>query len=110
MDFGNIGDILSSLSEDDISSLKETASQLFGEAKENKEEKQGFDFSSIDPAMIGKITKIMGLLNASSPSPRCDLLKALKPLLSQDKRKRADEAMQIMKLIDILPIIQEFRL
>lgn len=110
MDLGNIGDIISSLSEDDINSLKETASALFGESQEKKEEKTGFDFSSIDPAMIGKITKIMGLLNSSSQSPRCDLLKALKPLLSQDKRKRADEAMQIMKLIDILPVIQEFRL
>lgn len=113
MDLDNLGDIISSLSEDDIASLKQTAASLFGSSKEEKkeeqEQKQGFDFSSIDPAMIGKITRMMSLLNSSSSSPRCDLIKALKPLLSQDKRKRADEAMQIMKLLDIIPLIQEFK-
>lgn len=109
MDIDNIGDIISSLSEDDINSLKQTAASLFGEKQEKKEEKSGFDFSGIDPQMIMKITKMMGMLNSSSSSPRCDLIKALKPLLSQDKRKRADEALQIMKLMDILPMIQEFR-
>lgn len=112
MDFDNIGDIISSLSEEDIASLKSTAASLFGGAKEEKEEpkqKSGFDFSSVDPRMIGKISHMMSLLNSSSSSPRCDLIKALKPLLSQDKRKRADEAMQIMRLLDILPLIQEMR-
>ncbi len=109
MDIGNIGDILSSLSDDDINSLKQTAASLFGKEEEKTEEKSGFDFSGIDPQMIGKITRMMGALNSSSSSPRCDLIKALKPLLSQDKRKRADEALQIIKLIDILPLIQEFR-
>lgn len=109
MDIDNIGDIISSLSEEDIASLKQTAENLFGSVKEEKKQNNGFDFSGIDPQMIGKITRMMSLLNSSSSSPRCDLIKALKPLLSQDKRRRADEAMQIMKLLDILPLLQEFK-
>lgn len=109
MDMDNINDIISSLSEEDIASLRQTAESLFGITKEEKKQNTGFDFSGIDPQMIGKITRMMSLLNSSSSSPRCDLIRSLKPLLSQDKRKRADEAMQIMKLLDILPIIQELR-
>lgn len=112
MDFDNISHIISSLSEEDIASLKSTAASLFGGEKEEKEEMKGnsdFDFSSVDPRTLGKISRMMSILNSSSSSPRCDLIKALKPLLSQDKRKRADEAMQIMRLLDILPLIQEMR-
>ncbi len=106
MNMDNISDIIASLSDDDINSLKQTAASLFGDKEEEKkEEKSAFDFSGITPEMIGKISRMMGLLNSSSSSPRCDLIKALKPLLSQDKRKRADEAMQIMKLMDILPML-----
>lgn len=109
MDIDNIGDIISSLSEEDIASLKQTAENLFGGVKEEKKQNNGFDFSGIDPQMIGKISRMMSLLNSSSSSPRCDLIRALRPLLSQDKRRRADEAMQIMKLLDILPLLQEFK-
>lgn len=107
MNMDNISDIIASLSDDDINSLKQTAASIFGDSREEKkEEKSAFDFSGINPEMIGKITRIMCLLNSSSSNPRCDLIKALKPLLSQDKRKRADEALQIMKLMDILPMLQ----
>ena len=107
MNMDNISDIIASLSDDDINSLKQTAASLFGDKQEEKkEENSAFDFSGITPEMIGKITKLMGIMNSSSASPRCDLIRALKPLLSQDKRKRADEAMQIMKLMDILPMLQ----
>lgn len=109
MDFGNISDIISSLSEDDIASLRTTAESLFGSEKEKKKEESSFPFDGIDPQTIGRITRIMSAMNSSSSNPRCDLIKALKPLLSEDKQKRADDALKIMKLLDILPLIQEFR-
>ncbi len=110
MNMDNISDIIASLSDDDINSLKQTAASLFGDKEEQKnEEKSSFDFSGISPEMISKITKMMGFLNSSSSSPRCDLIRALKPLLSQDKRKRADEAIQIMKLMDLLPMLQNLK-
>ena len=37
---------------------------------------------------------------------RSELLEALKPHLSERRRKRADEAMQMIKLLDILPLLQ----
>ncbi len=109
MNMDSLSDIISNLSDSDIANLKETAEAFFGENKQenqNKNQNAGFDFSSIDPAMIGKITRIMSALNSSSSDPRCDLIKALKPLLSNDKQKRADDALQIMKMLQIIPLIK----
>lgn len=106
----NIGDILSSLSDKDIESLKQTAQSLFGGTEEKKEEtQQSFDFSAIDPMMIGKITRMMSAFNSSSSNPRSDLIRALKPLLKSDKQHRADQALQMMKMLEILPLIQELK-
>lgn len=110
MDFSNINDILSSFSQEDIDSLKSVAEGFFGGEEEEKGTKSSSFFpEGIDLEMIGKITRILGVLNSTSQDPRCDLIRALKPLLSPDKRKRADEALKIMKLLDVLPMIQEFR-
>ncbi len=110
MNMDSIADIISNLSDSDIAALQETAASFLGGSNENKNENQSqnscFDFSAIDPAMIGKITRIMSALNSSSSDPRCDLIKALKPLLSNDKKKRADDALQIMKMLQIIPLIK----
>ena len=36
---------------------------------------------------------------------RTRLIEALKPLLSEKRRKKADEAMQLMKLLEIMPML-----
>ncbi len=109
MDINNLSDIISSLSDKDIENLKQTAEQLFssGETKSNHQEAS--PFQGIDPASLGKITKIMSLMNSSSSDPRCDLIKALKPLLQDDKRHKADQVLQMMKMFQILPVINELK-
>lgn len=104
----DINEILSSLTPDDIEGLKATAEAVFGkgnEAKEKQSQPSASDmFSSIDPKMIGKLTKIMGAMNGES-GKRCKLIEALKPNLSPERQKRADQAIQILKLLEILPLI-----
>lgn len=106
MDLGNLTDIISSLSDKDIENLKETAQQFFANTETNKEENTDNNFQGIDPASIGKIARIMSLMNSSSSNPRCELIKALKPLLKDDRRHKADKAMQIMKIFEILPLLK----
>jgi hypothetical protein len=36
---------------------------------------------------------------------RAELIVALKPLLSEKRRKRADDAMQMLRLFEILPMM-----
>lgn len=106
MNTDNIGDIIASLSDKDIQSLKQTAQSIFGEAGSKEESEKPPDFPSPDPETTAKIMRIMGALNSSGTNPRCELIKALKPLLKSDKQQKADQALQIMKLLEILPLIQ----
>lgn len=109
MNIDNIGDILSSLSEKDIESLRQTAQSLFGDNQDKKEETDNFGFQGIDPSVMGKIANIMARMNSSSQNPRCELIKALKPLLKDDRRYKADQVLNMMKMFEILPIIEELK-
>lgn len=109
----NINDILSSLSDEDIENLKAAAENLFSsqsgaEAGGKSEPASGSampDFSSLlgNAQMMAKLSSIMNAMNKKDD--RTKLIEALKPLLSEKRRKKADEAMQILKLLDILPTL-----
>lgn len=108
----NINDILASLTPDDIRSLKETADAVFGTGNpqnQYKEQKQNNSFNSdftsfLNPEMFSKIAGVMNAMN-SDGGKRCKLIEALKPNLSYNRQKKADEAMQILKLLELLPLI-----
>lgn len=112
----DINDILSSLTPDDINALKDTAESIFGSgnsqtetsahSQEKKQASGGFDFGKIDPQMFSTLGSIMSAMN-SDGGKRCRLIEALKPNLSPKRQKKADEAMQILKLMEILPLFKE---
>ena len=105
----NINDILSSLTPDDIDALKSMADSLFSSAQSSPsscEQNDGFG-GFISPDMLLKLTSVMSALN-SAGGERYRLIEALKPNLSRRRRQKADEAMQIMKLLEILPLIADF--
>jgi len=107
----NISELLGGMSEDDMKSLREAAQSMLGSSvgadKGSKNEEKEDDpspFSGIDPAMLMKLSSVMASMNKKDN--RSELITALKPHLSPDKRKKADEAIQLLKLLDILPMIQ----
>ena len=107
----NINDIISSLSSDDIESLRSMAQSIFGSDSPDpsfapKEEEQNTDLP-FSPDMLIKISAVMNKLNGSSDSGRYKLIQALKPNLSKERQKKADEAMQIMKVLEVLPMITQ---
>ena len=118
----NINDIIASLTPDDIQSLKEAAQAIFGNDNNDfksqnthnsyKNEKNtsspfGFDTGTIFNAeTFSSISRIMSLMN-SDGGKRCRLIEALKPNLSHERQKKADEAMQILKLLELMPMIAE---
>ena len=107
MNFEDIGSILSSLSDEDMANLSNAAQQLLGGngGEKEKSEPAPDPLGGIDPQMISKIMQLMPLLQNSGDNDRTRLICALKPLLSPQRRQKADEAMQIMRLIDVLPMI-----
>lgn len=88
-----------------MENLRAAADSLFS-SDEGGEKSGGMpDFTDIlgNARMIAKISSLMGAMNKSDDRTR--LIEALKPLLSEKRRKRADEAMQMMKLFEILPAL-----
>ena len=59
---------------------------------------------------INDLGKIMGLLNSlksSGDDSRTQLLLALKPHLSEERRTKVDSAIKILRLLELLPLIKE---
>lgn len=112
----NINDIISSLSDDDIEMLKGVASSILGdgnapEQKQSAEQNNfslpnGLNLSQSDLNMMLKAKSIIDKMNNTS-SKDADLIMALKPHLSEESRAKADKAIRILKLFDILPYIKE---
>lgn len=56
-------------------------------------------------ADILKIQQMMQSIKQDNPNTV--LLKSLKPLLKEDRRHKVDEAVRIMKLLSLLPVLRE---
>lgn len=105
----DIGDLLGSLSGDDIKNLQDIASSLFGGETKNNDKKGSSAtdiFSGIDLNAFSSIASIMSGLQGGE-DPRCKLLLSLKPLLSPQRAKRVDEAVKIMKMIELIPLLRD---
>lgn len=53
------------------------------------------------------IMRIMNLLQNKKQDKRAGLLLALKPHLSEERAKRVDKAVSLLKIADLLPILKE---
>ncbi|MBO5934106.1 MAG: hypothetical protein J6Q94_01320 [Clostridia bacterium] len=100
----DINEILSSLTPDDIAQLKSVASSLMGtDQNESKKEQSQPDIFS--PEMLGNLGKIGNAV--SGDDHRTALLKALRPMLSEERQKKADEAIKILRIIRLIPLLRE---
>ena len=119
-DFGQVSELLGSMSEEELQNLQEAAQSLFSQLGGEGEAQQadagpspagGFEgFGSVfgsggfSPELLAQLTKIMGSMNTRDP--RTDLILALRPHLSRHRQKRAEQAVQMMKMLDLLPALQ----
>ena len=112
MDFGslnleNIENIINSMSQKDIEDLSAMASQFLG-STDNKT-KQEVKNDGIDFETITKIASVLGRLSSQPKDPGCELLSALKPMLSPERRHKADEAIKLMQFISLLPLLKDLQ-
>lgn len=59
----------------------------------------------LDPSLLLKAGKALSGMN--DPDERCILLGALKPYLGSERRKRADEAVQMLKMLKIAELFRK---
>lgn len=53
------------------------------------------------------VMSIVSRMKSSGDDSRTQLLYALRPHLSEERRERADTAIKILKLLDVLPLLKE---
>lgn len=122
MDMDNINDIISNLSSEDIDMLKGVASSILGEEAQKNQSPESNSrnnnaqshnnlpantgIENIDFDMVMKAKKIFDTMN-STKDKNVDLIMALKPHLSPEKQNRADQALRILRLFDVLPLLKE---
>lgn len=117
----DINSILNSLSQEDIENIKKTAEGIFGGAAEpqkvesnaqNQNSDQGENIltglSGLGMPDLSQLSALAPILQAfNSHDERLDFINALKPLLSQERRKKADEAMKMVRLLSVIPLLRD---
>lgn len=111
-------------SEDGMRQLQEMAKMLglsgdgggSGGGESDKAAPGGLDLGSLlsgsqeDPPPISPadLMRIGGMMqNMKQDTPGTTLLKALRPLLREERQKKVDQAVRMMRLFSLLPILQE---
>ena len=56
---------------------------------------------------LQSIISVISKMKSAGDDSRVQLISALRPHLSEERRKRADTAIKILKLLDTLPLIKE---
>ena len=101
---GMLSDILGNLSDEDIENLSAAAESIMGNNKDEsgdtgESDTGGFPF---DPELLFRIAQLFERFNSNRNDPRCNLIHALKPMLSPARREKADRAIELLRLISIL--------
>lgn len=109
----DISEILGSLSQEDIKNLQDIASSVMGGMQGDNQtnstsqaQPQSNPLGDIDINAFANIAAVMSRLGNNN-DPRCRLITSLKPMLSPDRQKRADEAMKILKIIELVPVLRD---
>ena len=64
-------------------------------------------FSLPDGLDFSKIMSIMSVFNSQQNDRRSELLLALKPHLSLERREKVDKAVKLLKIVSLLPVLKE---
>ncbi len=111
----DISQIFSSLSAEDMKNLQDMASSLMSNTNASGNEQpstrptkqeQENALGGIDLNTLGNMASMLSAFSNNSNDPRCQLILSLKPLLSEERQRRADEAIRIIKLMDMLPMLR----
>ncbi len=105
----DISEIVNSLSGEDIDKLKTLANDIFaGDKKESKKGNDNISNPGIDAESVQKISRVLSRIkNNPQNSTRTIFINSLKPLLSDRRREKADEAIKMMNLFEILPLLKD---
>lgn len=110
----DLQEILSSISDEDMAKIKSVADSIMGGNGQsntnaqnnnlNNNSSQGGFSLPFDMSTMSKMMSLMGQMNKEDHRTR--LINDLKPLLSEERRQRADEAVKFLQLMEMLPLLK----
>jgi len=106
-----LGDRLNAILENpgQLERLTQAAKSIMGEKAQHGSAPEKNDPDFLDPAMLKKLGSLMN--RGGAHDDKRMLLEAMKPYLSEKRRKKLDNAMKLAKLASIAEVaIGEFRL
>ncbi len=92
-------------SPEQMEKLKAMAGNLFGSAEPPAPMPQ--QPADISAGEIAGLMKMANLLKNNTNDRRAGVLLALRPYLTEHRQKRVDDAVKILRLINILPAVKE---
>lgn len=110
----SISELLSSVSPEELERLKGVAQSLLlsngnsDTAESPKKESGDAALGGISSLFGGETAKMLASVAKAlnQDDDRTKFIAALKPLLSEERRQRADEAMRFLRLMDALPLLK----
>ena len=104
----DIESLLSSVSDEDMAKIKGIADSLMEkdnpQPKETPKKTEIIPNLPIDADMMKKIMGLMGKFNKDDYRTR--LIEDLKPMLSDERKQKADEAVKFLQLMEVLPLLK----
>lgn len=101
----DLQELISSISDEDMKKLQSVAASIMGGAEEKPQTAPARSpVLPFDDNTIGKVMSLMGQMGKEDDRTR--LINDLKPLLSPERRKRADEAVKFLQLMEMLPLLK----
>lgn len=83
-------------------------SDIMSAVTTKQNEDNSADNFSIDPMQMGNIMKMMSLIKKqNTDDDNTRLLLALKPHLSDERKKKVDKALSLLKIAKLLPVLKE---
>lgn len=104
----DIENLLSSISDEDMAKIKSIADSLTekGDSKQTQEQKNSESIPNL-PIDMNMMQKIMGFMgNFNKEDYRTRLIQDLKPMLSDERKHKADEAVKFLQLMEVLPLLK----
>ena len=100
----DLQDILSSISAEDMAKIKSVADSIMGGEEKQTNKSANTGGSALDDNMMSRVMSVMGQMNKDDSRMR--LIKDLKPLLSDERKKKADDALKFLQLMEMLPLLK----
>jgi hypothetical protein len=114
MDLGSLNldgieNIINSMSQKDIEDLSAMASQFFSGSNDAPKVKHEEKSEGIDLEAVTRIASVLSRLSSQPKDPGCELISALRPMLSPERRHKADEAIKMLQLFSLLPLLKDLQ-